>query len=124
MARPSDSQAGIQQLLQAEQQAQAIVAKAKQDKNLLLKRAREESEKDIAVIRAQREAQFQDYVKTHIGSKGEHSSLLAQKADAEITQVQQQVAAKQADVVKLLLSAVSDVYTETVTTTSGQKILA
>lgn len=29
MARPSDSQAGIQQLTQAEQQAQAIVAKAK-----------------------------------------------------------------------------------------------
>ena len=46
------------------------------------------------------------------------------KADQEIAQIQQVVAAKQAEVIKLLLNAVADVYTETVTTTSGQKVLA
>lgn len=34
------------------------------DKNALLKRARDEADKEIAAIRAQREAQFQDYVKS------------------------------------------------------------
>jgi len=89
-----------------------------------LKRARDEADKEIATIRAQREAQFQDYVKSHIGSKGEHSSQLAQKADQEIQQIQELVAAKQDEVIKLLLNAVGDVYTETVTTTAGQKVLA
>jgi len=122
--RHNDPQEGIKSLLAAEQEAQNVISRARADKAALLKSAREEGEKEVSQYRDQREAQFQDYCKKHLSSKDDFSNQLAAKTQKEIDEMNAAVGNKGNDVVQMLLAAVNDVYTETVETRSGQKILA
>jgi len=83
----ANAQAGIQQLLQAEQDAQNVIQKARQEKILLLKRAKEEAEKEIDEYRRSREMQFKEYMSQRIGNRDEFSIKLNSQAEEQILQI-------------------------------------
>jgi len=124
MMQKHDPQEGIKSLLAAEKEAENIIARARADKNALLKSARDEAERTVADFRARREGEFQDYSKKHLGSKDEFANSLAAKTQREIEEMNVGVGTKGNDVVQLLLNTVADVNVDVVETRSGQKVLA
>eukprot|EP01112_Ceratiomyxa_fruticulosa_P009156 TRINITY_DN2389_c0_g1_i1.p1 TRINITY_DN2389_c0_g1~~TRINITY_DN2389_c0_g1_i1.p1 ORF type:complete len:108 (+),score=22.14 TRINITY_DN2389_c0_g1_i1:138-461(+) len=103
------SQVGIQQLLQAEQRAQEIIARARKEKTILLKQAKDDADRDIAAYRAQREAQFQDYARKHTGSTDEYTKSLSRDTAIQIEQINKDSSDNREKVIQLLLDSVSNV---------------
>uniref|UniRef100_A0A3B4WNZ6 V-type proton ATPase subunit G n=1 Tax=Seriola lalandi dorsalis TaxID=1841481 RepID=A0A3B4WNZ6_SERLL len=85
---------GIQKLLQAEQDAAEIVAKAKQDKVARLKQAKAEADEEIAAYKAQRQAQFEVFSKDKLGDSGAHSKTTQSATEEELLLISQQVAVR------------------------------
>ena len=65
-----DSHDGIQKLLAAEQEAQAIVTAARAEKTSRLRQAKAEADAEIAAYRAQREETYQSLLRSRSGDSG------------------------------------------------------
>jgi len=103
------SQQGIQQLLQAEQRAQEIIAKARKEKTTLLKQAKDDADREVAQLRAVKEAQFQDYIKKHAGTTDEYTKQLEVETSRQINDIGLLANAHVNEVIQLLLNSVTNV---------------
>lgn len=102
----------IQLLLRAEQEAAEIVSQARKDKVAKLKMAREEAEVEVAQYRASLESQFKQFCDEKKGNKGSYVEELKQKTKIDVSEVENQVRDKKADVIDILLNAVYAVNVE------------
>ncbi|CAK8543844.1 unnamed protein product [Lathyrus sativus] len=102
-------QGGIQQLLAAEHEAQAIVNAAKNEKYARLKQAKEEAEREIAEQRTLLENQFQQKLSASSGDSGANVKRLEQETDKKIHELKTEAARISGDVVSLLLKYVTTV---------------
>eukprot|EP01113_Clastostelium_recurvatum_P044046 TRINITY_DN738_c0_g1_i1.p1 TRINITY_DN738_c0_g1~~TRINITY_DN738_c0_g1_i1.p1 ORF type:complete len:123 (+),score=37.19 TRINITY_DN738_c0_g1_i1:3-371(+) len=109
LAPPIMSQVGIQQLLQAEQRAQEKIAAARKEKTILMKQAKDEADRDIAEYRAQREAQYQEHSKKHMGSTDEYTKSLGRDTALQIDGITKMARDNQDKVISLLLDSVTQV---------------
>jgi V-type H+-transporting ATPase subunit G len=100
---------GIKKLMEAEQEAQKIVAEARKFKTERLKQAKAEADKEIAAYRAEREGAYQK--KLADSSSGSTSTFqrLSQETQMNITNLQNSVRAKKQAVLTSLLGYVATV---------------
>eukprot|EP00887_Chlorella_sp_A99_P007589 scaffold28.g7589.t1 len=102
-------QDGIQRLLAAEQEAQAIVQKARQAKAARLKQAKDEAEREIVAYKAEREAEFKHKVATDSSSSQENVVRLADESARAVGAINKSIQARKADVLGMLLGHVTAV---------------
>lgn len=102
-------QDGIQRLLAAEQEAQAIVAKARKAKTDRLKQAKDEAEREIAAYKTEREAEFRRKVSEDSSSSQDNVTRLAEESARAVKAIQDSVMQKKKDVVDMLLLHVTNV---------------
>ncbi|KAI5425911.1 V-type proton ATPase subunit G1, partial [Lathyrus oleraceus] len=105
----NSGQGGIQQLLAAEHEAQAIVNAAKNEKYARLKQAKEEAEREIAEQRTLLENQFQQKLSASSGDSGANVKRLEQETDTKIHELKTEAARISGDVVSMLLKYVTTV---------------
>ncbi|KAI4370658.1 hypothetical protein MLD38_018983 [Melastoma candidum] len=105
----SRSQNGIQSLLAAEQEAQRIVAAAREAKMARLRQAKEEAEMEIAEFRAQMERESQRKVFESSDDSGPNVKRLDQETESKIEQLQIEGSRISYDVVQMLLKHVTTV---------------
>mmetsp|Transcript_46460 Transcript_46460/g.88707 ORF Transcript_46460/g.88707 Transcript_46460/m.88707 type:complete len:112 (-) Transcript_46460:355-690(-) len=105
----ANSQDGIQALLAAEQEAQAIVTAARAEKATKLKQAREEAEREITAYKADLEEKYQGRLSEQSGSSGANVERLSTETNQQIQAVKQQAAANSKAVLSTLLSMVTTV---------------
>merc|ERR1711934_417194 len=103
------AQLGIQQLLNAEQDAQLIVNQAREAKGQMIKKARDEALQEVEQYRKAKQDEFARLVQEQTSTTDDNSAQLAQTTDAEIQVILGQANAKGEDVISLLLKAVQDV---------------
>ena len=97
-----DSRDGIQKLLAAEQEAQAIVTAARAEKTSRLRQAKAEADAEIAAYRAQREEKYQSLLRSRSGDSSARAARLETDAAAAIERVQAQVRAGKKAVTDML----------------------
>ncbi|GAB4817457.1 hypothetical protein N2152v2_004503 [Parachlorella kessleri] len=102
-------QDGIQRLLQAEQEAQAIVARARKAKSDRLKQAKDEADKEIAAYKAERETEFQRKMASDSSSSQENVVRLGEESSRAVKAIQDSIQQKKKEVLKLLLDHVTSV---------------
>lgn len=100
---------GIQRLLAAEQEAQAIIAKARKAKSERLKQAKEEAEKELVAFKAEREEQYKRKVAEESSSSDTNVKKLEAEAASNIQQLQDAVNTKKTEVLDLLCGFVTKV---------------
>lgn len=105
----SAGQDGIQRLLAAEQEAQAIVTKARKAKSERLKQAKDEAQREIGSYKAEREAEFRRKVTEDSSSSQDNVTRLAEDSARAVKSIQDSVATKKKDVLDLLLHHVTTV---------------
>lgn len=102
-----DSHDGIQKLLAAEQEAQAIVTAARAEKTSRLRQAKAEADAEIAAYRAQREEKYQSLLRSRVGDSSARAARLETDAAAAIERVQAQVRAGKKAVTDMLAAKVT-----------------
>ncbi|KAI7838338.1 hypothetical protein COHA_007906 [Chlorella ohadii] len=102
-------QDGIQRLLAAEQEAQAIVTRARKAKTDRLKQAKDEAEREIAVFKSEREAEFKGKVTDHSSSSDANVTRLADESARAVKAIQDSVQHKKKEVLDLLMHHVTTV---------------
>ncbi|KAK2076737.1 hypothetical protein QBZ16_005497 [Prototheca wickerhamii] len=102
-------QDGIQRLLAAEKEAQAIVAKARQARTERLKQAKDEADREVQAYKAQRESEFKRLQTDDTTSSEELAKKMADEADASVKSVQKAISEKKSAVLDLLLKHVTTV---------------
>ena len=102
-----DSRDGIQKLLAAEQEAQAIVTAARAEKTSRLRQAKAEADAEIAAYRAQREEKYQSLLSSRVGDSSARAARLETDAAAAIERVLAQVNAGKKAVTDMLAAKVT-----------------
>merc|ERR1711972_454743 len=104
------SQELIQQLLQAEKEAEALIATAKKNRLAKLKQAKEKAEEDLKAFREEQEKKFQK----EMGSKAaaDPSAELKGATQAEIDTVNRDYAQNKDKTIQYVISKVLDVPTQ------------
>ena len=103
-----DSHDGIQKLLAAEQEAQAIVTAARAEKTSRLRQAKAEADAEIKAYRAQREETYQSLLRSRVGdSSARAAQVLESESSAAIERVQTQVRAAKKAVTDMLAAKVT-----------------
>ena len=102
-----DSHDGIQKLLAAEQEAQAIVTAARAEKTSRLRQAKAEADAEIAAYRAQREETYQSLLRSRSGDSSARAAQLESESSAAIERVQTQVRAAKKAVTDMLAAKVT-----------------
>ncbi|KAI3864216.1 hypothetical protein MKW92_044204 [Papaver armeniacum] len=100
-------QGGVQMLLSAEQEAQQIVASARNLKNSRLKQAREEADREIAQYRASLEAEYQNRCLS--GNSGMNVKRLEEETVEKIKSLKDMSSKVSKDVVAMLMRQVTTV---------------
>merc|ERR1719291_492234 len=101
------SQELIQQLLQAEKQAEELIATAKKNRIAKLRQAKEKAEEDLKSFREEQEAKFQQ--ETGSKSKADPAAELKDATKKEIDMVQQDYTSNKAKTIKYVVEKVLDV---------------
>merc|ERR1712217_90011 len=104
--------ASIQRLLKAESEANAEIAIARQNKNQLLKKARDDAELEVQSYKDKKEREFQQYKKDQEDTTGSSEKVLQKKTAEAIATVNRQVSQNADKVIKLILDKVGDVQIE------------
>ncbi|CAI0396580.1 unnamed protein product [Linum tenue] len=104
---PMRSQGGIQMLLSAEQEAQQIVAAARNLKLSRLKQAKDEAEKEATRYRSQLQADFQKKVSE--GNSAATAKQLEQETVKKIEKLKQSSSKVQSELVDMLVKFVTTV---------------
>ena len=102
-----DSHDGIQKLLAAEQEAQAIVTAARAEKTSRLRQAKAEADAEIKAYRAQREETYQSLLRSRVGDSSVRAAQLESESSAAIERVQTQVRAAKKAVTDMLAAKVT-----------------
>lgn len=122
-------QDGIQQLLQAETEAQAIVSKARQgtwwcfrypcdvvlnwlvcaEKMERLKQAKEEATREVQAYKREKDAEYARSMESDVSDNKSLVEKLQKESDEQIARVQQSLVANKGAVLDLLLSQVKSV---------------
>lgn len=102
-------QDGIQRLLAAEQEAQAIIAKARQAKAERLKQAKEEAERDVLAYKKEREEEFSRKIANDSSNNQENAARMQAESEKSVEAIQKSIASKKEEVLKMLLSQVETV---------------
>ncbi|KAK9860386.1 hypothetical protein WJX84_007685 [Apatococcus fuscideae] len=105
----SSGQDGIQRLLKAEQEAQAIVSKARKAKSDRLKQANQEAERDIKAFRSQQEEKYQKKISTDSTSSGDNEKRLETESSNDMRGIEKSIKEKKQQVIDALISFVVDV---------------
>lgn len=101
--------AGIQKLLQAEDEAAEIINKARADRNKKMNAAETEAQKEIDAYRTKLDKEFQDEQDQKDDSSDDFAKQLKVKTQQEITKMRAGFDASKTDVVALLLYQVTAV---------------
>ncbi|CAI0556776.1 unnamed protein product [Linum tenue] len=104
---PMRSQGGIQMLLSAEQEAQQIVAAARNLKLSRLKQAKDEAEREAARYRSQLQADFQKKVSE--GNSAATTKQLEQETVKKIAKLKESSSKVQSELVDMLVKFVTTV---------------
>lgn len=102
-------QDGIQRLLAAEHEAQAIVQRARQAKAARLKQAKDEADAEVASYKAEREAEFKRKVAADSSSSQDNVVRLGEESSRAVAAIQASIAQKKGDVLDLLLGHITAV---------------
>ncbi|XP_054712575.1 V-type proton ATPase subunit G-like [Uloborus diversus] len=100
---------GIQQLLAAEKRADEKVHQARKRKALKLKKAKEEATAEVQRFRAERENQFREYEKLHMGSKESNAVLIEESTNKKIEEMKHTVAQNKGKIIQYLIDQVFNV---------------
>ena len=103
---------GIRQLMASEKEAATVVTNARKKKNLRLKEAKEEAQKEIEAYRKQRETQFQEQQKKHAGSKDDFSQKSQRDTQEKLVQLSTDVDLHKDKVMARLMELVYDIKPE------------
>ncbi|CAB4428668.1 V-type ATPase [Rhizophagus irregularis] len=98
---------GIQTLLDAEKEAAKIVQKARQYRVQRLKDARTEAAKEIEALKAEKNAEFQNFESEHAGFSDQSSTQLNAETDAKLAAIQTAFDKNKNAVIEKLLTAVT-----------------
>eukprot|EP00932_Pfiesteria_piscicida_P003373 SRR837773.13287.p3 GENE.SRR837773.13287~~SRR837773.13287.p3 ORF type:complete len:122 (-),score=78.40 SRR837773.13287:69-434(-) len=103
------SQELIGQLLQAEKEAEGLIATAKKNRQMKLKQAKDKAEEDLKAFREEQERKFQ----AEMGAKAraDPSAELKGATEAEIRRVKQDYEQNKARTIQYVMSKVLDVPT-------------
>ncbi|CAM8878149.1 unnamed protein product [Rhodiola kirilowii] len=102
-------QGGIQQLLNAEQEAQQIVAAARNLKMTRLRQAKEEAEQEVAQYRRHLEEEYQKSISESSGNSGSNVKRLEDETATKIEKLKETQSKVSSDVVSMLLKYVTSV---------------
>merc|ERR1712000_651369 len=97
----SKGSGSIQRLLKAESEANAKIASARQNKQNLLKKARDDAD-----------LEFQDYKRNYELDTGSNEKRLQEETQKAIDDINRQVSANKQEVVDLILKTISEVHIE------------
>ncbi|RPB23719.1 V-type proton ATPase subunit G [Terfezia boudieri ATCC MYA-4762] len=105
----AQNSAGIQTLLDAEREAQKIVAKARTYRTQRVKDARTEAQKEIENYKSQKESEFQKFQAEHSGSVQKLESQAVKDAEGALQRIMDAGVKKGAEVVQILIRGVTEV---------------
>ena len=105
----ANSQELISQLLKAEQEAEALIATAKKNRQSKLKQAKEKAEEDLKVFRDEQEKKFEEKMGSKM--KSDPTAELKGATDAEIAKVKQDYETNKKRTIEYVISKVLDVPT-------------
>ncbi|ORY93972.1 G subunit of V-type ATPase [Syncephalastrum racemosum] len=108
----ASSSQGINTLLEAEREAAKIVQKAKQYRVQRLKDARSEAAKEIEELKAQKNAEYQNFVAQHSGTSDQSLSQVDQETDAKVSEIQASYEENKAKALEKMLEAITNVQAE------------
>jgi len=97
---------GIQQLLAAEKRAAEKVQEARKRKARRLKQAKDEANHEIEKFKAEREKQFRDYEKQHMGSRDDIAVQIEAETRVKMDAMNKSVVAAKDKVITDLLQRV------------------
>jgi len=100
---------GVQQLLAAEKKAAEKVAEARKRKARRLKTAKEEAQQEIEKFRMEREVQYKEYEKRHLGSQDDVAARIKKETVSKKALQNQMVAANKEQMISRILSMVQDI---------------
>ncbi|KAJ7518252.1 hypothetical protein O6H91_21G061300 [Diphasiastrum complanatum] len=103
------SPGGIQQLLVAEQEAQSIVANARNAKMARLRQAKEEAEREVAAFRVKLENDFRKKLAESSGDTGVNKKRLDIETVLKIQHLESEASKVSSEVTTLLLHYVTTV---------------
>ena len=103
------SNTGLQLLLDAEKQAQELVAKARKEKLQMMKTAREEARDEIQKFRKEKDAEYQEFEKTHSGDTDDATAQMKKKTEDGIAAIKKDTEENSQRVVDMLIDYVVDV---------------
>jgi V-type H+-transporting ATPase subunit G len=106
----SSNDAGIQKLMQAEQVAQQLIQKARQEKAAKIKQAQQEAEREVAQYKASREDQYKAMMEAGKGDAAGRLTKLEFETKVAIGKLESSVAAKKALATKAIIGWVTKVY--------------
>ncbi|CAO3598083.1 unnamed protein product [Absidia cylindrospora] len=100
---------GINTLLEAEREASKIVQKAKQHRIQRLKDARTEAAKDIEQLKAEKNAEFQQFTAQHSGQSDQSLIQVDKDTDTKVAEIQAAATENKEKAIELLLQAITNV---------------
>ncbi|XP_031114773.1 V-type proton ATPase subunit G1-like [Ipomoea triloba] len=105
------AQGGIQMLLNAEQDAQQIIASARNVKMARLRQAHDEAEREVTNYRTQLEADYQKQISECSGSSDSSVKRLEAETDTRIRKMKEASSRVSPDVVSMLIRHITTVRT-------------
>ncbi|KAG8660801.1 hypothetical protein MANES_02G196400v8 [Manihot esculenta] len=103
-------QGGIQMLLNAEQEAQQIVAAARNLKLTRLKQAKDEAEKDVAAYKSKLESEHQKKLSETSGSSGTTVKRLEEETQVKIKQLKESASKVQPEIIATINKYITTVH--------------
>lgn len=101
-------QNGIATLLKAEKEAHEIVSQARKYRQDKLKQAKSDAAKEIEAYKAKKDQELKDFESQNVGSTAELEKKADQDVQGELAEIKKISKAKTADVIKLLVAAVTE----------------
>lgn len=99
----------IQTLLEAEESAKTVIDAARVARDARLKAAVDEADAEIAAYRARKDAEYKEKVAKYAGMSGVSADEIARGAQADVEAVRVSAGKKVAEVVEMLVGAVTKV---------------
>ncbi|ODQ61441.1 hypothetical protein WICANDRAFT_78071 [Wickerhamomyces anomalus NRRL Y-366-8] len=101
------NQSGIATLLRAEKEAHEIVSKSRAYRTSRLKAAKTDASSEIAAYKQKKEQELKQYEAEHSGLNETADKEAEAQVKEELEKIQKTASEKQAEVVKLLINAVT-----------------
>mmetsp|Transcript_32761 Transcript_32761/g.29636 ORF Transcript_32761/g.29636 Transcript_32761/m.29636 type:complete len:121 (+) Transcript_32761:64-426(+) len=105
------SDSNVRQLLDAERDANKIIQAAHEERQVQIKKARNEAEEEVKAYRKQEEERFQAEIKKRFGDDTEENDL-KKKTEEEIKVIHQAYDQRKGQVIDLLIERVMNVQLE------------